>query len=47
MATRFIGALGHFDQGTTKWSFYAERMEEYVLANGVTEKRKWLFCSAL
>ena len=40
MATRLVGALGPFDQGTTQWSSYAERMEEYLLANGVTEERK-------
>ena len=40
MATRFVGAEGAFDQGTTQWSSYAERMEEYLLANGVTEERK-------
>ena len=40
MATRLVGAQGPFNQGTTQWSSYAERMEEYLLANGVTEKRK-------
>ena len=40
MATRLVGALGPFDQGTRQWSSYAERMEEYLLANGVTEERK-------
>ena len=47
MVTRFVGALGPFDQGTTEWSPYAESMEEYLLANGVTEERKKVvFCSA-
>ena len=40
MALRLVGALGSFNQGTTQWSSYAERMEEYLLANGVTEERK-------
>ena len=40
MVTRLVDALGPFDQGTTQWSSYAERMEEYLLANGVTEERK-------
>ena len=40
MVTRLVGALGPFDQGTTQWSSYAETMEEYLLANGVTEERK-------
>ena len=40
MASRLVGTLGPFDQGTTQWSSYAERMEEYLLANGVTEERK-------
>ena len=40
MVTRFVGAQGAFDQGTTQWSSYGERMEEYLLANGVTEERK-------
>ena len=40
MATRFVGAQGAFDQGTTQWSSYAEMMDEYLLANGVTEERK-------
>ena len=38
--TRLVGALGPFDQGMTQWSSYAERMEEYLLANGITEERK-------
>ena len=45
MATRLVGALGPFDQGTTQWSSYAERMEEYLLTNGVTEE--WQSYSAL
>ena len=36
MATRFVGALGPFDQRTRQWSSYAENL----LANGVTEERK-------
>ena len=40
MTTRFVGAQGAFDQGTTQWSSYGEMMEEYLLANGVTEERK-------
>ena len=35
-----FGALGPFNQGMTQWSSYAERMEEYLLANDVTEERK-------
>ena len=40
MATRISGALGPFDQATMQWSSYAERMEEYLLANSVDEDRK-------
>ena len=40
MAIRLVGDLGPFDQGTTQWSSYAERMEGYLLANGVIEENK-------
>ena len=47
MVMRLVGALGSFNQGTTQWSSYAERMEKYLLANGVTAERKWVYYSAL
>ena len=40
MATRLTGALGPFVQEKMQWTSYAERMEEYLLANGVDDARK-------
>ena len=40
MATRLTGALGPFVPQSMQWTSYAERMEEYLLANGVEDNRK-------
>ena len=40
MVMRLVGTLGPFNQGTTQWSSNSEKMEEYLLVNGVTEERK-------
>jgi hypothetical protein len=40
MATRLVGALAAFEPGKMQWSSYAERMEEYLLANGIINARK-------
>ena len=40
MATNLVSALGPFKQGMTQWSSYVEKMEEYLLATGVTEEKK-------
>ena len=47
MATKLVGALGPFNQRTTQWSSYAEKMEKYLLVNGVTAERKWVYYAAL
>ena len=40
MATRLTGALGPFVLQIMQWTSYAERMEEYLLANGLEDNRK-------
>ena len=40
MATKLVGVLGAFDSRIMQWTSYAERMEEYLLANGVENGRK-------
>ena len=42
MATKVVGTLGigPFDAASSKWTSYAERMEEAFLANDVTEDRQ-------
>ena len=39
MATR-VGAIGPFDATSSQWSSYAERLTEYLIANGITDGRK-------
>ncbi len=38
--TRLVGALGPFNPSKMQWTSYTERMEEYLLANGVEDDRK-------
>ena len=40
MATKLIGALEPFDPSKMQWTSYTERMQEYLLANGVEDDRK-------
>jgi len=39
MATRLMGALGPFVLQLMQWTSYAERMEEYLLANSVEDNQ--------
>ena len=40
MATRLVGALGPFNPSKMQWTSYTERIEEYLLANGVEDDKK-------
>ena len=40
MATSIVGAVGSFDPSTIQWVLYIEQMEEFFLANNITEGRK-------
>lgn len=39
MAT-WIGAIGPFEATSSQWSYYSERLTEYLVANGITDGRK-------
>ena len=40
MATRLVGALAPFEPSKMQWTLYAERIEEYLVANSVDNARK-------
>jgi hypothetical protein len=40
MATFAIGTNGNFDDGIETWEAYAERLQQYFIANGITNDIK-------
>lgn len=40
MATFAIGKIGNFDDGVETWEDYAERLQQYYLANEVANDKK-------
>ena len=40
MATRLVGALAPFEPSKMQWTSYAERIEEFLVANSVDNARK-------
>ena len=40
MATPLLGCLEPFDSSNEEWGAYMERMDEFLIANGVDDDRK-------
>lgn len=40
MATGIIGSIEAFDASSHDWESYAERLDQYITANGIEEGKK-------
>jgi len=36
----YIGSVGEFREGKEEWSQYAERLDHFILANGIKNEQK-------